>query len=185
MENPSRTFDSFCDFIKSSVESVGTTLKPDDDWVPVLWAASAEGKVGLFAIPQMGDPDSKDAAAAIIPIVIGEFKPKIAALVMTAWSKHYDASDPIKHAAELARDEAKAGGFGRLEPLDDKCEIVCVWVFDQDGNERGLVADITRYPTLHPVLSWRQDMDGATATGRFPEAMRAGFALARGGARDA
>lgn len=158
----------------NGVRVVGDSFtEPDDDWAPVLFAATADKTIGIIGL----DPNlmnDKDFAASVVTESLQQVGATAAALITSAWRS--------KQVEELMR---LTKGNLRQTPSEapDREEIVAVTVMDRESASMH-VAVIERRDGKPPTLGeWDdigENVDAATFSGRFPEAILAGL----GGDRD-
>lgn len=168
--------------LQEIIEKIGESLPPNDDWMPALILESKE-QVTIFGFAgnPMGGSRMKDLVAAQITKCIEQLKPDCACFISTAWSIDFEGKPPPSGAmVELIRK-------GEIRPSQhpDRIEIVNAYCYGEKGENEGealMIGDIQRFENSHPkIKKWRIIEEGATAEGRFPEAIQDGFKLARGG----
>lgn len=127
----------------------------------------------------MDDQIGKDAIANQITKVISEFKPDCACFITTAWSIDFEAEGMDEFDMELW----KAGAF-RVRDHPNRVEIVNAYVYGVRGPNEGealMMGTIERFPDKGPrIKKWKVFEEGASAEGRFPDAVKEGFRKAKG-----
>jgi hypothetical protein len=167
--------------LQRTIEKIGENLPPGDDWMPALILEKKES-VSIFGFigNPMGGTVMKDLVAETIMNTIAEFKPDCACFITTAWSLDFGAmGSPQEMIDRYIR--------GELRPSQhpDRIEIVNAYCYGERGESEGeamMVGYIQRSKDKGPkIKKWKIIDKGATAEGRFPEAIQEGFKLARGG----
>lgn len=167
--------------LQKTIEKIGESLPPNDDWMPalILEGKKANSIFGFIGDP-MGSSLMKEIVADQITRCIAEFKPDCACFITTAWS--IDFGD--KGASEAMVDLIRRGEI-RPSQHPDRIEIVNAYCYGEQGESEGealMVGHIQRFKDKHPkIKKWRIIEGNTTAEGRFPEAIKEGFKLARGG----
>lgn len=156
-------FEEFRDHVLESVRSMGGTLKPDEDWAPVLFML---GPNGIDFALLVFDRDTKDAVPAGIAALFKKHKPTLAALVMTCWVRHIKMTDPL---AETILEMCSALGI-RNDP--QRAEQVQLHVASDHESELWC-ADITR-SNSHPALSKWENVS-VRPEGRFANVLGKAF----------
>jgi hypothetical protein len=167
--------------LQRTIEAIGEGLSPEDDWMPTLIlegkkASSIFGFVG----DSMGGDLMKDITADQITRCIVEFKPDCACFITTAWSLDFGDEGPSEAMVDLLR-------RGKIRPSQhpDRIEIVNAYCYGEKGESEGealMIGRIQRFKDRGPkIKKWTIFEDDASAEGRFPDAIKEGFKLARGG----
>jgi hypothetical protein len=167
--------------LQKSIEAIGENLLPDDDWMPAL-ILEGKGAASLFGFVgnSMGNDLMKDIVADQITKCIAEFKPDCACLITTAWSIDFGDEPASEAMTELLR-------RGEIRPSQhpDRIEIVNAYCYGEKGESEGetlMIGYIQRFKDKSPrIKKWKIIEDDASAEGRFPDAIKEGFKLARGG----
>lgn len=158
--------------LKNTLEGIGETLGPEDDWIPVMLMYGGE-KDAIVGLPSLAD-HKEVMSDLLIPKLIADHKPEFVALVTMGWAKDYDVST-LEGTAELARDEAMYE-VGNIADRPGKYETLVGHIVDKDGNEAQLFGYVHRHPTLSPTIQWRDDLctdiPKDKSAGRFPDALR-------------
>lgn len=161
--------------LQKIIEKIGESIPPKDDWMPALIvenkkSASVYGFVG----DSMGSSMAKDMVAEAITNCIAKFKPDRACFVTTAWSVDFEAEGLSEFEMELW----KAGAM-RIADHPRRVEIVNAYYYCVRGPDKGealMMGFIERHPDKGPTIKkWKIIRDGATAEGRFPDAVKQGF----------
>jgi hypothetical protein len=162
------------------IEKIGKTLPPKDDWMPAL---IIEGKTMVEVYGFVGDPMggqfSKDLVARKITDCIETFDPDAACFITTAWSLDFEKGGMDDFELELYK-----AGATKIKDHPKRVEIVSAYVYGVRGPNKGeafMMGYIQRYPDKGPsIKKWKVVTEGASAEGRFPDAIRKGFQLAKG-----
>jgi hypothetical protein len=167
--------------LQKAIEKIGKSLPPKDDWIPALIIEGKEGaSIFGFAGDAMFNNFSKDVVAKAITNCIAKFKPDCACFVTTAWSIDLEKSGIDEFDLELW----KAGAM-KIADHPDRVEIVNAYYYSREGpepEEALMIGYIQRYPDKGPTIrKWKIIKEGASAEGRFPDAVKGGFDLAKGG----
>jgi len=167
--------------LQKIIERIGEGIPPKDDWMPVLILESKE-QASVFGF--VGDPMSgqyaKDIVARKITECISTFKPDVACFITTAWSLDFEKGG----LSELDMELYKMGSI-KISEHPDRVEIVNAYVYGVRGPNKGealMIGYIQRHPDKGPTIrKWKVIKEGASAEGRFPDAVKEGFELAKGG----
>ena len=160
-------FDRFRRYVLESVQEVGRHFtKPDDDWIPLLIAASGKKVTIVNLVDLFRDKGSKAMGGEALALVFLKLRPHLAALINSAWSVRIAKDDPM---AETTMEMCKT--FGASSHPNRK-EIVMALIADSVRHE-GWEASIERLPDKPPVLG---AFDKANAIdGRMVEWIRQAF----------
>lgn len=122
----------------------------------------------------------KDITATHLTMCIAELKPDCACFVTTAWSLDFEAMN-----ASEALIEAFRSGRIRASQHPDRIEIVNAYCYGERGESEGealMIGYIQRFKDKGPTIKkWKIISEDVSTEGRFPEAIKEGFKLARGG----
>jgi hypothetical protein len=170
--------------LQKVIEKIGRELPPGDDWMPALILES-EKAVNIFGF--VGEPlvntQAKDQCAEQIADLISKFKPDCACFVTTAWS----VSSDKKGKGGLSELEVELWRMGamKLSEHPRRVEIVNAYCYGIRGPNKGealMIGHIQRFPDKGPrIKKWIIMDDETNAQGRFPDAIKKGFELAKGG----
>jgi hypothetical protein len=167
--------------LQKTIEAIGTHLPPNDDWMPAL-ILERKGDATIFGFvgDPMGGDIAKDVVALTITRCIKEFKPDCACFITTAWTLDFNALGSDEAFIEKVR-------TGQIRPSQhpDRVEVVNAYCYGERGESEGealMFGYIQRFKDSHPkIKKWRIIEDDTSAEGRFPDAIKEGFKLARGG----
>jgi hypothetical protein len=165
--------------LQKIIEKIGVTLPPKDDWMPALILESEKEGASIFGFvgDAMGSQMAKDVVAQAITSCIIRSKPDCACFVTTAWSIDFEAEG----VSELDMELWKSGAY-KLKDHPKRIEIVNAYVYAVRGPNKGealMMGFIQRFPDKGPkIKEWKIIKEGATAEGRFPDAVKKGFQLA-------
>jgi hypothetical protein len=164
--------------LQNIIEKVGEGIKPKDDWMPVLiLEGKKETSLYGFVGGPMEDQSSKDIVASKITACIETFKPESACFITTAWSIDFEKNKMDEFDLELWK-----AGATKLADHPNRIEIVSAYVYGVRGENKGealMIGYIQRHPDSSPTIKrWNVIQDGASAEGRFPDAVKRGFRLA-------
>lgn len=165
------SFADFSDAIRSMIADIGRGFRPDEDWMPTIFLLADDGLVVAGIDPEfMSSEPSKDQLADIvIPGLILQSKARMAAMVTTSWM--------VKVAPGTTYGRAQFDDHGlRLGPSlhPGRVEVATLLVCDA-ANSTFHTSEIARSPDAAPRLGAWEAPPGATAGGRFPEAMQRAF----------
>ena len=144
------TLDEHHDNLLTRVESVGTNLAPDDDWMPMLFIVDQTDQGTIVPVPALfTDEEQKNKAYnSVIPKLLREQKAKVASLVTMTWMVVQSMDDSVVRPSEDAR----------------RVEAVNVASFDWTGAFRWAIAEVTRSRGEHPRLGhWKKASSEAGA----------------------
>jgi hypothetical protein len=161
--------------LQKTIEKIGGTLPPTDDWMPAL---IVEGKkeVSIFGFigDSMGDQLAKDTVASKITELIAEFKPYFVCFITTAWSVDFEKENLDELDKELWTAVAM-----KVSEHPNRVEIVNAYCYGVQGPNKGeslMIGYIQRFPDKGPrIKKWKVVKEGASAEGRFPDAIKEGF----------
>jgi hypothetical protein len=155
---------------RKSIEKIGETLEPDEDWMPTLIIEKGRKYIIIGLVGDcMRDQGAKDMTAAFMIKVISESGCDAACLISTAWQLSLSLKD---------HDILKPGP---IRPSTDprRVEIVmccCVGRTGESDGEQMMTGAIERSKGHHPKIRKWETMDSkAIFKGRFFEAMKEGF----------
>lgn len=163
--------------LQEIIEKIGEGLPPKDDWMPALIVENDESaSVFGFVGDCMGSQQSKDMVAQQIIKCIVEFKPHCACFITTAWLADLEKEDLSEFEMELWR-----AGVNKISDYPKRIEIVNAYYYGvrgPDKEEALMIGYIQRYPDAGPkIKKWKIIREGASAEGRFPDAVKEGFQL--------
>jgi hypothetical protein len=167
--------------LQRTIEAIGEGLPPKDDWMPTLILESKKANsIFGFVGDSMGGDLMKDITADQITRCIAEFKPDCACFITTAWSLEFEEGEVGELQAEMMR-----SGKIRASQHPDRIEIVNAYCYGEKGESEGealMIGYIQRFKDRGPkIKKWKIIEEDASATGRFPDAIKEGFRKARGG----
>ena len=171
--------------LQKTIERIGEELPPGDDWMPALiLEKTIEGKltgaIFGFAGDSMGCDRSKDWCAEQMARIISEFKPDCACFITTAWSLDFEEMKASETFIDMVRE-----GRIRASQHPDRIEIVNAYCYGERGESEGeafMFGHIQRFKDRGPkIKKWKIISGDTDSEGRFPEAIKEGFKLARGG----
>lgn len=157
---------------RTIVESLGTTLGPDDDWMPVCFLLTGDEMVVAAIDPEfMSSNATKNRLGdVILPGLVRKTNADAFAMVMTIWQ--------TKISQDNAYDQAKLDpetGLPRVPVslMPDRVEAVLVTAVTKEGANAS-VAEITRSPDKAPELgAW--DTVNVAFSGRMIDGVKAAF----------
>lgn len=155
---------------RKNIEEIGSTLKPDEDWMPAL-ILEKQDKMIIVELMCMGNDEQKDIEALLITKIISSMRPDAACFVSTCWSLKMDPKDPISEAQYHA-------GLIRPSTHPNRVEVVMCLCVGERGESEGeaMMGTIERSKHKPPkIKKWENMPDVYQSEGRFIEAMRAGF----------
>jgi hypothetical protein len=164
--------------LQSIIEKIGEETPPKDDWMPVL---ILEGRkevtvYGFIGKPMEGEY-AKNSTARKITESIAAFKPDVACFITTAWSLDFEKGGISERDVE-----AYMSGAIKIANHPARVEIVNAYVYGVRGSNKGealMIGYIQRHPDKGPTIKeWKVIKEGASAEGRFPDAVKEGFQLA-------
>ena len=144
------SFASLPDFV-TAVARLATTVgeafeKSDDDWAPVIVAATEDGHTYVDLIPMGTSAEKQYAFQTMIPNAIRARGIARVALVLSTWSVAADSDLEAMEIAEKGVDSVSE---------DRKYEMLWV-VGHEDGAVLGCTAKIVRFPDSGPILgAWQ------------------------------
>lgn len=164
---------------KESIIDVGKALKPDDDWMPVLFLQK-DGQTAMIGMFLMENDETKEMCAFMLRHVIRKTNPDSACFVTTAWMSK--PPENFKASSEEECKEAYRKGYIKRPSEDpNRIEIVsavCMGIRGENDGEAFMIGEIERFPDKPPqIKKWDiHDEEGLHLGGRFAEAIREGFA---------
>lgn len=164
------------------IENVGDGLPPDGDWMPVLFLEK-DNNVVIMGIPFPEGDAGKDIAAAAIYATIRMTNPDSVAWLTTAWSIPQDEMKKWEGAGDDYLEAYKKGWTPRASEHPARIEIVnvvCIGVRGENEGEGMMIGHIKRFKDKPPkIIKWDvHEGDDMIMMGRFPEAIKKGFAKA-------
>lgn len=160
------------------IEHVGEGLQPDGDWMPVLFVEK-DRQILVVGMPMFEGESGKDMAAAAIYMTIRACNPDSVAWVTTAWTA------PMQVEGKMDKEEFteayKKGYITRPSESPSRIEVVsvtCIGVRGQNEGEGFMLGYIERSENKPPrIPKWDvHDEPEIEMAGRFPEAIKKGFA---------
>jgi len=167
--------------LQKTIEKIGEGIDPQDDWLAhLIMEKKGEGTICAFDPAFFMSQESKDNCAEAIIKTISVLKPDCACFITTAWTINFEENNVSDLDVELLR-----SGTMRLADHPKKVEVVSAFCVGERGESEGevlMMGFIERSPDKHPrIKKWKIMPGGMDSEGRFPEAMREGFRLARNG----
>lgn len=150
-------FEEMVEWAKGGVENVVKAFeKPDDDVMPTLLMRCP---AGAFVVPLRGD---KHELPGLLRALFLRYRPRFAALVLSAWSASLDA----KVEEERALLALVFTGATSVRALPEQYRKEIVMVEASDGTAlRNLCAQLNRSPDLPPALGPWEELDQEKAKG--------------------
>lgn len=170
--SPETEFESFRELSLGGPRAVGAKFtKPDDDWEMVLVTLGPGGfRITAIIIP------TEDCKDGVLPFLEGQFRehvPRLACLVMSAWTTSISKEDP---GYEAALENMNRYGV-RSHP--GRREVLFVQIADAGGRYEIYEAPIIRFDDLPPKLgdfARRPEMEKADTEGRMSRLLLRAFA---------
>lgn len=166
--------------IQKTIEKIGTSLPPNDDWLPTLIMEGKKPTIIGFAGDAMKNNGVKDIVAGHMTELIAENDPDVVYWITSAWALMQDA----KGVSELDMELYRMGAI-KLSEHKHRVEIVNAYCYGEKPKlrEAFMIGRIQRNKNRPPTISkWKIiEGEGLTSEGRFPEAIRRGFKQAKGG----
>jgi hypothetical protein len=161
--------------VKANLEHQARQFAPDQDWLPSLTIQkhpNAKAFTVAFDPRYVSNTHNKDRVAAHIAHLIANTKPYIATFSACAWLKGVEPKRDPATAAKVRPEELRFWQF------PGKKEIVWINSRTSTGETRLVFGDVVRSPNAHPKIAWHCFDSSYEHDGRFPDAMKAGFAKA-------
>jgi hypothetical protein len=162
--------------IKKVIQSIGSLLGPDEDWMPVV-ILEKDTTAAAIGIPVMSDK-SKDMVALLIQAMIQLTNPDAATFISTGW-----LGEPIESDRFMSEEDFDKAYEDNLIPrpsLDpDRREVVIVVSVNSNGDSYSMYGVIKRSKKAPEISNWKE-LGGSKSEdvkGRFADAMRRGFEL--------
>lgn len=166
------TTDQLVEWVQEKAREIRPTLKPDDDWVPMLFFLKEGETIAAPAPPNaFRDGGTKDRLANAISVMVHVLQPNAVAILVVQWFKELKLTKEERQVLErtpLRQQDSIADDPDRQEKLG-------LMVYDRNG-ERLYHAPIKRHSHRAPSLGQWELFPYALGQSRFAEAIVAAFA---------
>jgi hypothetical protein len=159
------TVDAVTTVAKGGIEANRESLRPDQDWQPVIVGITVDGAAEVIAFPMPpNEGDNRDVLAAALFALAKQHRFKAMAFVSMVWMVDTQASTEAE--AQASQEHLAAGGLPSTDP--NRREAIIVQAMDAEV-QRLHYAFVTRHPDQPPELGEWQHFDEREGSieGRF------------------